>query len=242
MGRLRRDDHGSGTNFSSSCWIGGGTAIFAFIMLLMGAIFLAVAWTTMWPALQELFGPSKGGLGGWLSWLFNQGFAIAAVPFAAIGLLLAAVGLVLLSMGAVSTSLRRDGDHLVCGFLLLSRRLAERRIPLAAVARLGLRVADRSSNGKVERVTLDLVAHLKPDARVPEAVGFGLLGRLLAGLSQRAQRPLTSTALLCKLTDNDEAKRLVEELSQAWNVAGVTAPEARRPPSAIREEHQRLER
>lgn len=242
MGRLQRHEDLHGTTFSASCWIGGPGAIASLVLLAMGSVALAITLPTIWTAVLELFGPAKGDFGGWMSWVFNQGFSVVTLPFTLVGLLLIGLGLVVLGMGLIVTTVRRDGDDLVCGFGLPGWRLAERRIPLAAVTRLGLRIADRSSTGTKERVTLDLIVHLRPEVPVPPAVGFGLLGRLLAQLAQRDQRPMTKTAVLCKLTDEDEAKRLVEELGQAWNVPGDPAPETRPPMSAIREERERLER
>ena len=88
----------------------------------------------------------------------------------------------------------------------------------------------------MKRETLDLVARLRPGVAVPAVVGHGLLGRLLARLARRDRRPMTSTALLCKLTDGDEARSLLTELSAAWQVPVDTMPEGQR---SVMEFHER---
>lgn len=216
--------------------------ILALILLGVGGFLVATAIELIWRALAELFGPAKGGLDGWLPWLFSQGFAALTVPLGVVGLLLAGVGALMLGMGLLVTSVRRDGDDLICGFSLLRWQLAQHRLPLASVARLSLRVADRSSTGTRERVTLDLIATLRPGIARPTIDGKGLIGRLLARIPRRPDQQPVSVALLCKLTDNDEAKRLVEELSQAWGLPCDSAPQARPDLAAEWEMRQRLER
>ena len=77
------------------------------------------------------------------------------------------------------------------------------------------------------------------------------LAALLKEIEKNEQRKKEQSAkgldgltyfVLCKLTDEDEATGLVEELGQAWNVPGDPAPETRPPMSAIREEREREER
>lgn len=242
MGTLRRREQSTGTSFHASCWTGWASCIMALVIMAVGGVLAGVAASFLWPALTQLFGPSKGGPGGWMVWFFDQFMSVALLPVGLIGLALVLVGLVLLGMGLVHTSVRRDGDDLISDFGLLGLRLAERRVPLPLIARLAMRTADRTTVGKKEYVNLDLVAHFHPDVAVPPAQGFGPLGWLLVRLSRLDRRQPTSTALLCKLPDDETTRQQIDELARSWNLPWNPTPEQRPSMSALREEYQRAGR
>ena len=242
MGRLRRTDTANGTLFRVSSSSGVPGTILAVILLAVGGGLTTAAASILWPALTHLFGPGKGGVGGWMAWFFDQFMSVAMLPMGLIGVALVLVGMLLLSFALFYTSVRRDGDDLDWTLDLLGLRLYQYRIPLSTIARLGLRIADSSTVGKNRHDTFDLVAQLHPGAVMPTVVGVSLPGRLIAYFANRDRHPLTSTALLCKLTDNDEAQRLVEELAKSWNLPFDATPQERPPMSELREERQRLER
>lgn len=229
MGRLRRHDVGNGTAYSASCWMGGTISSIAYILLALGCLPLTLTAPLIWNALRELFGPAHGDFSGWLGWVFTQGITVAAVPIALVGLLLITIALLILGMGLFVTTLRRDGDVLHCTLGLRRWQFAERRIPLAAIAGLGLLLADRSTGGRRERVTLDLIAHLRLGVTPPAIIGVDLVGALFALLARQDPRQPIYVTLLCKLTDGDEAVRLGEELGQAWQLPWDPQP-GRRPP------------
>jgi hypothetical protein len=242
MGTLRRREQATGTSFHASCWTGWASCIMALIIMAVGGVLAGVATSFLWPALTQLFGPSKGGAGGWMAWLFDQFMSVALLPVGLIGLALVVVGLVLLAMGLVHTSVRRDGDDLVSDFGLLGLRVAQRRIPLSSIARLRMRIADRTSVGEKEYVNLDLVAHFRPDIAIPSPRGFGLLGWLVLRINELDRRPVTCAALLCKLPDDETTRRQIDDVARSWNLDFDPTHEARPSMSAIREERQRADR
>lgn len=242
MGSLRRSERPNGTTYQASCWTGWSGCIVAVGITAVGGVMAGVAISFLWPALTQLFGPGKGGPGGWMVWFFDQFMSVALLPVGLIGLALVLVGMVLLGLTLFFTCVRREADDLICNFGLLGFRLAERRVPLQMIARLAMRTADRTTVGRKEYINLDLVAHLHPGVAVPPAHGFGPLGWLLVRLSRLDRRKPTSTALLCKLPDDETTWQQIDELARSWNLAFDPTPEARPSMSSIREEYERAER